>query len=60
MLVIKWEMNGVIEMIVVVRKVSANTREEAIGKFVINTADIKAVQKLELQCDELDQLLTIE
>jgi len=44
------------EMSVTVRKVRANSKEEAIGKFVIETANIQAIEKLQVQCDELDQL----
>jgi len=49
-----------IAMIAIVRRVLANSKEEAIGKFVTNTKDIEAVEKLEIQCDELYSLRTIE
>tara|TARA_R110001606_G_scaffold88007_1_gene198166 strand:- start:1023 stop:1235 length:213 start_codon:yes stop_codon:yes gene_type:complete len=37
----------------VVRKVEAKDRETAIGKFVIQTNDIKAKEKLGIECIEL-------
>ena len=40
----------------VVRKVEADTRELAIGKFVIATQDIEANQKLNIECYNIVEL----
>ena len=40
----------------IVRQVQADSSEVAIGKFVIQTADIVAKEKLKLECYLLDTL----
>jgi hypothetical protein len=45
-----------ISMSNIVRKVEAETMEQAIGKFVVQTAGIKAKQKLNIECYEIDDL----
>jgi len=42
----------------ITRKVEANSKEQAIGKFIVATQDIFMNQKLTPQCYPLDQLLT--
>lgn len=44
----------------VVRQIKAESKEVAIGKFVIATQDIKAKQKLNIECYDLSQLLSVE
>lgn len=48
--------NKNVEMTTIVRKVEADSKELAIGKFVTNTQDIKAIKKLNIQCYDLDEL----
>lgn len=43
----------------IIRKVQANSKEEAIGKFVLSTANIRAHQKLEIDCFDIDELDTL-
>jgi hypothetical protein len=43
----------------IIRKVNAKDKESAIGKFIMQTANIKAKEKLQLECIELDKLTTI-
>ena len=38
----------------VIRKVQAETQEEAIGKFVVDTQSIKAQKKLNIECYDLN------
>jgi len=40
----------------VIRKVQAETQEEAIGKFVVDTQSIKAQKKLNIECYDLNLL----
>jgi hypothetical protein len=47
------------EMSIIIRKVDANSREEAIGKFVIETESIQAFKKLNIQCIELSDLKSL-
>lgn len=42
-----------------VRKIKANSKEEAIGKFVIEIQELKPYQKLDVECYLLDDLKTI-
>ena len=48
-----------ISMSNVVRKVEAETKELAIGKFVVATQDIKANQKLNIECYDLTELKSL-
>ena len=41
----------------IVRQVDAESRELAIGKFVVSTQNIKALKKMDIECYELSQLL---
>ena len=43
----------------VIRKVEAETKEEAIGKFVLNTSSIVAFKKLNIDCIELSELISL-
>ena len=43
----------------IIRKVKANNIEEAIGKFMINTQNIFAVQRLNPVAYELSQVLSL-
>lgn len=45
---------------VIVRRVKAETKEEAIGKFVLATADIKVQQKLNIECIPYENLTSID
>lgn len=40
----------------ILRIVCADTKESAIGKFAIETQDIKRIQKLDVNCYELDDV----
>lgn len=51
--------NNNILMSTIVRKVDANSKEEAIGKFIIGTSSIKAQQKLNVECIELSELASL-
>ncbi len=44
----------------VVRRVVADSQEQAIGMFILNTKDIKAVRRLDVDCILLDSLKTIQ
>lgn len=48
-----------IKMSNVVRKVESETKEEAIGKFVLATQDIKAHQRLNIECYDIDELRSL-
>lgn len=52
--------NNMVYWDIVVRRVKANTQEEAIGKFVISTNDVVSIQKLTIICIELSMLKCIE
>jgi hypothetical protein len=43
----------------VVRKIEAETKEIAIGKFVLATQDIKANNKLNIECYDLTELKSV-
>lgn len=45
---------------VVIRNVGAKNKEEAIGKFILNTNDIPALEKLDIECFNLDNLMKID
>lgn len=47
------------KMSTVVRRVKAKTQEEAIGKFVLESNSIPALQKLNVECIPLELLKTI-
>ena len=40
----------------IVRQIKADSKEIAIGKFVIATQEIKAIQKLDIECYDLSEL----
>lgn len=42
------------------RNVGANSEEEAIGKYILQTKDVGGVQKLDPQCIVLDSLKKID
>ena len=44
----------------IVRQIKAETKENAIGKFVINTKHIKAINKLEIECYDLSELKSVD
>lgn len=44
----------------IVRQIKAKNEEEAIGKFIIATKDIKAIEKLDLECYDLSELKSVE
>jgi len=48
-----------ISMSNVVRKIEAETKEIAIGKFVLATQDIKANNKLNIECYDLTELKSV-
>lgn len=48
------------QMSTIIRKVHATSKEEAMGKFIFNTAEEPAHQKLAPMCIKLDELKTIE
>ena len=43
----------------IVRKVEAETKELAIGKFVVATQEIKANQKLNIECYDINKLMSL-
>jgi len=47
------------QMVNIVRKIDAETKEQAIGKFVINTQNVIAQQKLSIECYDLAKLNSI-
>jgi len=51
--------NNNILMSTLVRKVEASSKEEAIGKFVLMSNDIKAKQKLNIECIKLSELASL-
>ncbi len=51
--------NANISMSNIVRQVSAENKESAIGKFVIATKNIKAHKKLDIECYDLSELLSL-
>ena len=52
--------NNTTEMETVIRNVGAKSKEEALGKFILNTSEIKAIKRLDPFCFELDDLLKID
>ncbi len=44
----------------IVRQIKAKSRENAIGKFVIATEDIKAIKKLDIECYDLSELMSVD
>jgi hypothetical protein len=44
----------------VVRQIEAESKEIAIGKFVIATQDIKAQKKMNIRCYDLSELLRVD
>ncbi|WP_256013149.1 hypothetical protein [Desertivirga xinjiangensis] len=48
-----------ISMSNVVRQIDAFSRELAIGKFVIATQGIKALKKMDIECYDLSELLSV-
>lgn len=43
----------------IVRQIKAESKEIAIGKFVIATQEIKAIKKLEIECYDLSELKSV-
>jgi len=43
----------------IVRKVKAKSEEEAMGKFIIGTKEVEAIQRLEIVCAELSRLKSL-
>ena len=43
----------------IIRLVKAETKEAAIGKFVIETQSLQAMKKLDIECYDLSELKTI-
>lgn len=43
----------------IVRQVEADSEEEAIGRFVLATKDIKAFKKLDIECYDLSRLASV-
>ena len=52
--------NKNISMSNVVRQIEAESKEIAIGKFVIATQDIKAQKKMNIECYDLSKLLHVD
>jgi hypothetical protein len=52
--------NKNISMSNVVRQIEAESKEIAIGKFVIATQDIKAQKKMNIECYDLSELLCVD
>ena len=48
-----------ISMSAIVRKVECETKEHAIGKFVIATKDIKAEQKMDIECYDMAEIISL-
>ena len=44
----------------IVRQIKAESKEIAIGKFVIATQDIKAQKKMNIECYDLSELLRVD
>lgn len=49
-----------VQMLNIVRHVTAENKETAIGKFVIETCEIKYEKKLEIECYDLSKLKSID
>ena len=43
-----------------IRVVVANSKEEAIGKFILETKDIKAIERLNPSCDILKDVIVLK
>ncbi len=43
----------------IVRVVNADSKELAIGKFVVATQDMKAIKKLDIECYDITELITL-
>lgn len=43
----------------IVRQVEADSEEEAIGKFIVGTASVNAIQKLDVDITPLDNLTAL-
>jgi nucleoside-diphosphate-sugar epimerase len=57
-----WETIGIdnnIYLSTIVRKVEANSKEEAIGKFVLGTQSTESFKKVNLECIELSELISL-
>lgn len=53
-------MSNNITLSVAIRKIEAETKEEAIGKFMLDTAELKFTKRVDpLTCFEFDTLKTI-
>ncbi len=52
--------NKNISMSNVVRQIEAESKEIAIGKFVIATQDIKAQKRMNIECYDLSELLRVD
>lgn len=52
--------NKNISMSNVVRQIEAESKEIAIGKFVIATQDIKAQKKMNIECYDLSELKSVD
>ena len=52
--------NKNISMSNIVRQIEAESKEIAIGKFVIATQDIKAQKKMNIECYDLSALLRVD
>lgn len=59
MIITKQEIN-ITEMDTIIRNISAKNKEEALGKFILNTSKIKAIKKLDLNCIKLTDLIKID
>jgi hypothetical protein len=44
----------------IVRQIKAESKEIAIGKFVIATQEIKSIKKLEIECYDLSELKSVD
>ncbi len=52
--------NKNISMSNVVRRIEAESKEIAIGKFVIATQEIKAIKKMNIECYDLSELKGVD
>jgi len=43
----------------IIRRIYAQSKEEAIGKFILNTQDVIAEKRLDLECIKLTDLKSI-
>jgi len=48
-----------IEQGLIVRRVEANSKEEAIGKFILQTTHIKAMKKMDIECYLLNEVIQL-